>query len=107
MRYSATSVPIMQIAMESDSLSEQALFDYGINFIRADIALIPGVQIPYPYGGKQRQIMVDIDPQRLHAHDLSPRDIQNALAAQNVVLPSGTAKIGRNEYPIIVTSTPE
>jgi multidrug efflux pump subunit AcrB len=107
MRYSATSVPIMQVAMESDSLSEQQLFDYGINFIRAEIALIPGVQIPYPYGGKQRGIMVDIDPQRLQAHELSPRDIQTALSVQNVALPSGTAKIGRNEYPIIVSSTPE
>ena len=107
MQYSATSVPIMQIALESDTLSEQQLFDYGINYIRAEIATIPGAQIPYPYGGKQRQIMVDIDPQRLHALGLSPRDVQNALAVQNVVLPSGTAKIGTNEYPIFVSSTPE
>src|SRR3954471_9669936 len=107
MQYSATAVPIMQIAMESDTLSEQQLFDYGINFIRAEIATIPGAQIPFPYGGKQRQIMVDIDPQRLHALGLSPRDVQNALAVQNVILPSGTAKLGTNEYPIIVTASPE
>jgi multidrug efflux pump subunit AcrB len=88
MQYSATAVPIMQIAMESDSLSEQQLFDYGINYIRSEIATIPGAQIPYPYGGKQRQIMVDIDPPRLHAVGLSPRDVQAALAVQNVVLPS-------------------
>src|SRR3954464_6403601 len=107
MQYSATSVPIMQIALESEQLSEQQLFDYGINFIRAEISTIPGAQIPFPYGGKQRQIMVDIDPQRLHAVGLSPRDVQNALSVQNVVLPSGTAKLGTNEYPIIVSSTPE
>ena len=84
MRYSATSVPIMMLALESDTLSEQQLFDYGINFVRAEIATIPGAQIPYPYGGKQRQIMVDIDPQRLQALGLSPRDVQAALAPQNV-----------------------
>lgn len=107
MQYSATSVPIMQIAIESDSLSEQQLFDYGVNFIRAEMATIPGAQIPFPFGGKQRQIMVDIDPQRLHAHGLSPRDVQAALAAQNVILPSGTAKMGVNEYPILVSASPE
>src|ERR1043166_2593762 len=107
MQYSATSVPIMQIAMESDTLSEQQLFDYGINYVRSEISTIPGAQIPYPYGGKQRQIMVDIDPQRLHALGLSPRDVQTALAAQNVVLPSGTAKLGSNEYPIFLASSPE
>jgi CzcA family heavy metal efflux pump len=107
MQYSATAVPIMQIAMESDTLSEQQLFDYGINYIRAEIATIPGAQIPYPYGGKQRQIMIDIDPPRLHALGLSPRDVQAALSVQNVVLPSGSVKLGTNEYPIFVASTPE
>jgi multidrug efflux pump subunit AcrB len=107
MRYSATSVPIMMLALETDTLSEKELFDYGINFIRAEIAVIPGAQIPYPYGGKQRQIMVDIDPSRLHSAQVSPRDVQNALSNQNVILPSGTAKLGVFEYPIIMSSTPE
>jgi multidrug efflux pump subunit AcrB len=107
LQYSATSVPIMQIALQSDTLPEQQLFDYSINFVRQEISTIPGAQIPFPYGGKQRQIMVDIDPQRLHHFGLSPRDVQEALAAQNVVLPSGTAKLGTNEYPIVVQSTPE
>ena len=107
MQYSATSVPIMQLALESDTLSEQQLFDYGVNSIRTEIATIPGAQIPFPYGGKQRQIMVDIDPQRLHALGLSPRDVQTALGNQNVILPSGTAKLGVNEYPIIVSASPE
>ena len=107
LRYSATSVPIMMLALETDTLSEQQLFDYGVNFIRAEIATIPGAQIPYPYGGKQRQIMVDIDPARLHGAGISPRDVQTAIANQNVILPSGTAKLGNNEYPIIMSSTPE
>jgi multidrug efflux pump subunit AcrB len=106
-QYSATSVPIMQLAFESDSLSEQQLFDYGVNFIRNELSTIPGAQIPFPYGGKQRTIMIDIDPQRLHALGVSPRDVQNALGNQNVILPSGTAKLGTNEYPIIVTASPE
>src|SRR5262249_19971594 len=106
MQYSATSVPIMQLAFETDTLSEQQLFDYGINFIRAEIATIPGAQIPYPYGGKQRIINVDIDPVRMHSLGVSPRDVQAALAVQNVILPSGTAKIGTYEYPIIVDASP-
>ncbi|MGE0870064.1 MAG: efflux RND transporter permease subunit [Kofleriaceae bacterium] len=106
MRYSATSVPIMQIALETDSLSEQQLFDYGINFIRSELVTVPGTQIPYPYGGKQRQIMVDIDPRRLHASGLSPRDVQAALAEQNVTLPAGTVKIGTNEYPVVLSASP-
>jgi len=107
MRYSATSVPIMMLALETDTLSEKELFDYGINFIRAEIAVIPGAQIPYPYGGKQRQIMVDIDPARLHSANISPRDVLAAISTQNVILPAGTAKLGVNEYPIIMASTPE
>ncbi|WP_437601329.1 efflux RND transporter permease subunit [Sorangium sp. So ce590] len=106
-RYSASSVPILQAALESESLSEQQLFDYAVNFIRADIATIRGTQIPWPYGGKQRQIMVDIDPQRLFAWGLSPRDVNAALGLQNVILPSGTAKMGENEYPVLMNSSPE
>ena len=106
MRYSATNVPIMMLALETDTLSEAQLFDYGINFVRNEMATIPGAQIPYPYGGKQRQIMVDIDPQRLQAWHLSPRSVQVALSDENVILPGGTAKIGTNEYPILLDSTP-
>jgi CzcA family heavy metal efflux pump len=106
-RYSASNVPIMQIALESDTMSEQQLFDYGTNFIRADIATVPGAQIPWPYGGKQRQIMIDIDPQRLFAWGLSPRDVNAALSTGNVIVPSGSAKIGKSEYPIVINSSPE
>jgi multidrug efflux pump subunit AcrB len=106
-RYSASNVPILQLALESDSLSEQQLFDYGTNFIRNDIATVRGAQLPWPYGGKQRQIMVDIDPQRLYAWGLSPRDVNSAIGLQNVILPTGTAKIGVDEYPIVINTSPE
>jgi multidrug efflux pump subunit AcrB len=106
-RYSASNVPILQLALESDTLSEQQLFDYGTNFIRADTATIQGAQLPYPWGGKQRQIMIDIDPARLYGWGLSPRDVNNALTVQNVIVPTGTAKIGTGEYPIVLNSSPE
>jgi CzcA family heavy metal efflux pump len=106
-RYSASNVPILQLALSSPVLSEQQLFDYGTNFIRADIATVPGSQIPWPYGGKQRQIMVDLDPARLSAWGLSPRDVGSALGLQNVILPTGTAKMGAVEYPIVMNSSPE
>ena len=106
-KYSASNVPVMQAALESETMSEQQLFDIGVNFVRSDLATIRGVQIPWPYGGKQRQIMIDIDPERLYAAGLSPRDVNAAIAAQNVVLPGGTAKIGANEYPVLLNSSPE
>lgn len=106
-RYSASNVPILQLALGSDSLSEQQLFDMGVNFVRADIVTVPGVQVPWPYGGKQRQIMVDIDPKRLYAWGLSPRDVNTALGLGNVVLPSGTAKMGSQEYPVVLNASPE
>ena len=106
-RYSASNVPILQMALESDVLSEQQLFDYGNNFIRADFATIQGAQLPYPWGGKQRLIMLDIDPQRLYSFGLSPRDVNSALGAQNVIVPTGTAKIGQNEFPIVLNASPD
>jgi CzcA family heavy metal efflux pump len=106
-RYSASSVPILQVALESDSLSETQLFDYGTNFIRADFTTIRGLQMPWPYGGKQRQIMIDIDLRRLYAWGLSPSDVNVALGQQNVIVPTGTAKIGATEYPIVLNASPE
>jgi multidrug efflux pump subunit AcrB len=107
LRYSASNVPIMQAALESESLSEQQIFDYATNFVRADMTTVPGTQIPWPYGGKQRQIMVDIDPPRLYAWGLSPRDVNSAIMLQNVILPTGTTKMGTNEYPVILNASPE
>jgi multidrug efflux pump subunit AcrB len=106
-KYSASNVPVMQAALESETMSEQQLFDIGINFVRADIATIQGTQIPYPYGGKQRQVMIDLDADRLYAAGVSARDVNNVLGLQNVVLPSGTAKIGTVEYPVLLNSSPD
>ncbi|MCE9576784.1 MAG: efflux RND transporter permease subunit [Deltaproteobacteria bacterium] len=107
LRYNATSVPILQLAMQSATLSEQQLLDYSTNFIRAEIATIPGAQIPLPYGGRNRQVMVDIDPVRLQGWGLSPRDVQAALGNQNVVLPAGTAKMGTSEYAVLTNGNVE
>jgi multidrug efflux pump subunit AcrB len=106
-RYSASNVPILQLSLAGDTLSEQQLFDLGTNFIRADLATVRGAQMPWPYGGKQRQIMVDIDPQRLYAWGLSPRDVNNALGLQNVIVPGGTIKMGNLEYPVLINGSPQ
>ncbi len=106
-RYSASNAPVLQMALESDKLPEQQLFDIGANFLRTGLAPVQGAQIPWPYGGKQRQVMVDLDLEKLYAWGLSPTDITNAVNAQNLILPTGTAKMGAREYPIRVNSSPE
>ena len=106
-QYSATNLPIMQVVLESSTLSEQQLFDYGVNFIRPPLARVPGAQIPFPYGGRSRAIMIDIDPARLHVFGLSPVEIVSALGQQNVVLPGGSARLGSNEYPVVVRGAAE
>ena len=105
-RYSASTVPILQLGLSGKGLSEQQLNDMGTNFIRPQLATIPGAAVPLPYGGKVRQIMVDIDSTRLKSEGLSPLDVVNAINAQNVILPSGTAKIGNSEYNIGLNGTP-
>ena len=105
-RYSASTVPILQIGLSGNNLSEQQLNDYATNFIRPQLATVPGAALPLPYGGKVRQIMVDIDSQKLLANGLSPTDIVNAVNAQNIVLPTGTAKIGAREYNVGLNGTP-
>ena len=104
--YSASSVPIIQLALSGQKLSEQQLFDYGVNFIRTRLITVPGCAIPYPYGGKQRQIQVDLDTNALQSKGLSPVDVVNAISAQNIVLPSGTSKIGTFEYAVDTNSSP-
>src|SRR5205085_5278610 len=89
------------------TLPEQSLFDQTINQFRKDLITVPGVEIPYPYGGKQRQIMVDLDPEKLYAYGISPADVSNAVNAQNLILPAGTAKIGKQEYPVRLNSSPD
>ena len=104
--YNASSVPILQLGLGGRGLSEQQLFDYGVNFIRTRLVTIPGCAIPYPYGGKQRQIMVDINPAAMQARGLSPADITNAIANQNLIIPAGTSKIGQFEYDVDLNSSP-
>src|SRR4029077_16149362 len=93
-QYNASSIPVLQIGLSSDTLNEQQLYDYGIYRLRQQLAPIHGVTLPTPAGGKNRQIMVDIDPLKLQAKGLTPLDVVNAVNAQNLTLPSGFAKIG-------------
>jgi multidrug efflux pump subunit AcrB len=106
LKYDASSVPILQLGLSSKSLSEQELFDLGLNFIRTQLATVQGASIPLPYGGKMRQVMVDIDPNALYAKNLSATDISNALNAQNLILPAGDAKIGNRDYFVELNSSP-
>lgn len=98
--YSASSVPVMQLALSGQGLSEQQLNDYGLNFIRTQLITVPGTAVPYPYGGKQRQIQVDLNPAALQSRGLSALDVVNAISAQNLILPTGTSKIGSKEYNV-------
>jgi multidrug efflux pump subunit AcrB len=104
--YNASSVPIIQLGLAGHGLSEQALFDYGVNFIRTRLVTIPGCAIPYPYGGKQREVVVDIDPVALQSKGLSPADVTAAVASQNLIIPAGTSKIGQFEYDVDLNSSP-
>ncbi len=106
LNFSASSVPILQLALSGEGLAEQELFDLGVNFLRPQLVTIPGVAIPWPYGGKQRQIMVDLNPRLLQANGLSPSAVLDTLNLQNLVLPSGTAKIGRLEYDVTMNAAP-
>src|ERR1700739_2491749 len=105
--YSASTTPIIQLGLSSKTLPEQQLFDLGQNFLRTYLATVPGAATPYPYGGKIRQIQVDLDLPRLQANGLSPNDIVNALNAQNLILPAGTTKIGSLEYQVEMNGNPQ
>jgi CzcA family heavy metal efflux pump len=104
--YNASSVPVLQLGLSSDKLAEQQLNDMAMNFVRPALTTVPGAAIPWPYGGKVREILVDIDPGKLNAFNLSPTDIANAINAQNLILPSGTAKIGSLEYDVEMNGEP-
>jgi len=106
-QYSAASVPILQLALSGQGLSEQQLNDFGLNFVRTQLVTVQGAAIPYPYGGKQRQVQVDINSNALQAKGLSPNDVVNAIAAQNIILPAGTEKIGGTEYQVETNSSPD
>jgi len=100
--YSASSVPVLQIALSGQNMSEQELNDYGLNFIRTQLITVPGASVPYPYGGKQRQVQVDLNPTALQSKGLSALDVTNAISLQNLILPTGTSKIGSKEYDVSI-----
>jgi multidrug efflux pump subunit AcrB len=106
-QYSATSVPIVQIAVSSDTLTEQEIFDYASNFIIQRLGVVQGARVPQPWGGKWPQVMVDLNPEQLYGRGLSPADVQSAINNQNLIVPSGTDKIGDREYYVKLNSSPQ
>jgi multidrug efflux pump subunit AcrB len=105
-QYNASSVPVIQLALSGAGLSEQQLFDIGVNFLRPQLATVQGAALPWPYGGKQPQIQVDLDPAALQAKGLSPNDVVSAISLQNLILPGGTSKIGSFEYDVDLNASP-
>ena len=106
LNYNASTVPIIQLALSGSGLSEQALADLGLNTLRTPLVTVPGAAIPLPYGGKQRQVQIDLDTMAMQARGLSGQDVANALAAQNLILPVGTEKIGSFEYAVQLNNAP-
>src|SRR6201984_373953 len=106
LKYDAGSVPVLKLGLSSKTLPEQEIFDIGQNFLRAPLATVQGAAVSYPFGGKNRAIMVDLDLDELYAKQLSPLDVSNALNLQNLILPAGTAKLADIEYQIKVNSSP-
>jgi len=107
LQFNATNVPVAQITMTSKTLSEDKIFDYALNFIRLRLFTIPGLSTPAPFGGKQREIVVDADPKAMQANGLSPVDLLNALQNSNLIIPAGTARIGTREYNVQLNSSPD
>ena len=105
--YDASSIPILQLALTSKTLLDNQLFDISNNFIRPQLAQVEGAAIPSPYGGKNRQVQIDLDPQELRSKGLSPEDVSNALAVQNLILPAGTEKVGKFEYNVLLNASPK
>ncbi len=103
--YNASNVPVLQLSVSSDVIPEQGLFDATFNFMRPQLITVPGTQIPYPFGGKQRQVIVDLNPDKMFAYGVSPNDVSNAINAQNLILPAGTAKIGKQEYEVVLNAS--
>ena len=106
LNYNASTVPILQLGLSSPSLAEKDIFDLGQNFIRPSLASVAGAAIPTPYGGRERQIQIDVDPEALQAHNLSAQDLETALAAQNQIIPAGTIKVGKFEYNVKLNNSP-
>ncbi len=107
LKFNASNVPVAQLTLFSDTLPEEKLFDYGLNFLRVKLFTIPGLSIPAPYGGKNRQVNIDISPEILESKGLSPQDVVTALNGSNIILPAGTARIGNLEYNVMLNSSPD
>ncbi len=106
-KYSASSIPVIQLGLSSTSMTEQSMFDTAVNFLRPQLITIPGASVPYPYGGKSRLVSVDLDTRALAAKGLTPTDVTNAISVQNLTLPSGTAKIGATEFNVSLNGSPD
>jgi multidrug efflux pump subunit AcrB len=107
LQYNAANVPIVQLSLSSDTIPEPELFDLAIQNLRTQLITIPGLQSPYPYGGKQKNIIVDLEPEKLFAHGISPQDVSTAVNNQNLILPAGSTKIGTQEYRVQLNSSPD
>ena len=103
--YNASNVPVLQLSISSKTIPEQKLFDSAFNFMRPQLISVPGVQIPYPYGGKQRQVIVDLNPDKLFAYGISAADVSAAINQQNLIIPAGTAKIGKQELEVVLNAS--
>ena len=106
LRFNASSVPIMQIGLSSETMSEEEVYDYGLYVLRTQLSTVQGLTMPTPYGGRERQVMVDIDPQRLQAKGISPKEVADAIGAYNLASPTGVARIDTHEYPVTLNNTP-
>src|SRR5882724_12395243 len=106
-QYSASSVPVLQLGLSGNGLSEQQLNDFGLNFVRTQLSTVQGASMPFPYGGKQRQVQVDVDTQKLQAYGLSSADVVNAVSSQSIILPAGDVKMGHIDYQVETNSAPD
>ena len=106
LRFNASSVPILQIGLSSETMSEEQVYDYGLYVLRTQLSTVQGLTMPTPYGGRERQVMVDIDPQLLQAKGISPKEVADAVNAYNLASPTGVARIDTHEYPVTLNNTP-
>ncbi len=105
-RFNASSVPILQVGLSSDTMSEEEVYDYGLYILRTQLSTVQGLTMPTPYGGRERQVMVDLDPHLLNAKGISPKDVSDAINAYNLAYPTGVARLDTHEYPVTMNNTP-
>src|SRR5580704_3591462 len=105
-RFNASSVPILQIGLSSETMSEEEVYDYGLYILRTQLSTVQGLTMPTPYGGRERQVMVDLDPRLLQAKGIAPKEVADAISAYNLAFPTGVARIDTHEYPVTLNNTP-